>query len=57
VLQLLYPSCNPWYVHESLTAIPIHDELFHPILEIGGEIAVSLPPGNLPTAASYVSMK
>lgn len=57
VFQLLYPSYKPWYVYEAVTAIPVNDKLFDPILKIGGEMAVSLPPENIQTAVSYVSMK
>lgn len=57
VFQLLYPSYKPWYIYETLQAIPVNADLFDPILKIGGEMAISLPPENIQTAVSYVSMK
>jgi hypothetical protein len=57
VFQLLYPSYKPWYIYEAVHAIPVNDKLFDPILKIGGEMAVSLPPENIQTAVSYISMK
>ena len=57
VFQLLYPSYKPWYIYETLQAIPVNADLFDPILKIGGEMAISLPPENIQTAVSYVSMR
>lgn len=57
VFQLLHPSYKPWYIYEAVQAIPVNATLFDPILKIGGEMAVSLPPENIQMAVSYVSMK
>lgn len=57
VFQLLYPTYKPWYVHTSAMAIPINNQLFDPILKVGSEMAVSLPPENIQSAVSYVSLK
>lgn len=57
VFQLLYPSYKPWYIYEAVQAIPVNANLFDPILKVGGEMAVSLPPENIQMAVSYVSMK
>lgn len=57
IFQLLYPPFRPRYAIDSKFSIPVNAELFEPLLIIGSEMAVSLPPEGIQSPVGYVSLK